>query len=128
MDTVFQAAACAVSAALLALLIRRSNPELGLALSLAGGLVLVLLTVQLSGPVFELAELVQELTGAEGALLAPVGKCVCIGIITRLAGDLCRDAGQSYIAGAVELLGSVAALAVAAPLFVTLLTMIGDLQ
>ena len=127
MDAVLRAAACAVCAAVLTLLIRKTNPELGLLLTLAAGLLILALAAKIAQPLRELIRSLIELSGMEAAVLSPVLKCVCIGIVTGLSGQLCRDAGQSYLAGAVEILGCAAAFCTAAPLFTALLHMIGEL-
>ena len=69
----------------------------------------------------------RELTGLSSALFSPLLKCVGIGLTCRVAADLCRDGGQSAMAGAVELIGAVGALYVSLPLMGTLLDMLKDL-
>ena len=52
---------------------------------------------------------------------------VGVAIVTKLAGEVCRDAGESGIAGFVELAGGVAAILVALPLLKMVLQLIGGL-
>lgn len=127
MTLLVKAAAAGLAGSVMALMLRRSAPELGFLLGtavslLAAGLALELIT--------ELLELVSELrdeTGLSPAVTGPVMKCVGVGIVTRLSADLCRDAGQSAPASAVELCGAACAMAAAMPLIRSLLRMINDM-
>ena len=65
--------------------------------------------------------------GLSPAVLAPVVKTSGIAILTRLAAELCRDAGESGIAAFVETAGAACALCAAVPLLETVLTMVTGL-
>ena len=121
MDVLLRIAAASALTTAVCLLLRRSNPELQLPLAAAACAFALLLTVRLLQPVRELLERAAALSGLSGAYLLPVAKCVVIGIVTRGAADLCRDGGQSAVAGAVELGGAAAALWVSLPLLTALL-------
>ncbi len=121
MGALLRFAAAAVLAAAAALLLRRSNPELQIPLA-AGVCVFVLWgALRLLEPVRLLLERAAALSGLGGEYFLPVAKCVVIGIVTKGAADLCRDGGQSAMAGAVELGGAAAALLVSLPLLTALL-------
>lgn len=126
MTILMKAAAVAIAGALLTMLLKKSAPELGLALSLAVSLLAAGLGAGLLGELGEVLELAKEQTGLSGAVVGPVYKCVGIGIVTRLTADLCKDAGQGAVSSAVELCGAVCALTAALPLVRTLLQMIGE--
>ena len=55
-----------------------------------------------------------ERAGLSPAVLDPVIKTVGIAILTRISSEVCRDAGESGIAAAVETAGAVLALWIAA--------------
>ncbi len=124
---VVKAAVLAVTGTLCALLIRRSNAELAAVLAMAVCAAAAWLTLGLLEPVLDFVGRAQKLSGLSGAVLAPVLKCVGLALTCRVAADLCRDGGQSAMAGAVELAGAVGALYVSLPLLGTLLDMLGDL-
>lgn len=121
MDALLRIAAASALTTAVCLLLRRSNPELQLPLAAAACAFALLLTVRLLQPVRELFERAAALSGLSGAYLLPVAKCVVIGVVTKGAADLCRDGGQSAVAGAVELGGAAAALWVSLPLLSALL-------
>ena len=116
-----KAAVTGVAGAVAALLLRRNAPELGLALSVAVSVFCALIALELVTGLSDIADLVREETGLSPAVTGPVIKCVGVGIVTRIASDICRDAGQSAAASAVELCGAACALVAALPLIRALL-------
>ena len=126
MTILMKAAAVAVAGAIIAMLLKRSAPELGLALTIAVSILAAGMGAGLLGDLGEVLETAQEQTGLSGAVVGPVYKCVGIGVVTRLTADICKDAGQGAASSAVELCGTVCALTAALPLVRTLLQMIGE--
>lgn len=122
-----KAAATGVAGAILSLLLKKSVPELGFALSVAISLLAAGLGLELLEGLTELLRLVEGQTGLPSAVVAPVVKCVGVGIVTRLSADMCRDGGQSAIAAGVELCGTACALVTALPLIRSLLEMISEI-
>ena len=127
MTALVQAAALGLAGALISLLLKKNAPELGLALSLAVCLIGAGLAMGLFVQLREVIDLATEQTGLSPAIVSPVLKCVGIGAVTRLATDLCKDAGQSAVASMVELCGAACAVVTALPLIRSLLQMIGEL-
>lgn len=127
MDIVIKAAAIAVVSALCILLIKKSNQELGLAAALAAAAVICFAAVRLFESILELVRYTILQTGLSSALFLPIIKCVGIAVVVKIASGLCKDAGQSGIASALEMLGSAAALFTALPLIYSLLETIGGL-
>ena len=126
MTVLMKAAAVAVSGAVIAMLLKKAAPELGFALTLAVSLTAAGLGAGLLGELAEVLETARVQTGLSGAVIGPVYKCVGIGVVTRLAADISKDAGQGAVSSAVELCGTVCALTAALPLVRTLLQMIGE--
>ena len=122
MTILLKAAAVGIAGAVIAMLLKRSAPELGLALSVAVSLFGALLAMELVTGLGDLLNTVQEETGLSPAVVGPVMKCVGVGIVSRLAADICRDAGQSAAASAVELCGAACALVTALPLIRAMLS------
>ena len=127
MNVLFKAAVAGVTGSVIALLLKRSAPELGFALNAAITLLAAVLAAELISGLAELLELVKEQSGLSPAVVSPVIKCVGVGIVTRLSSDLCRDAGQSAAASAVELCGTACAMVTALPLIRSLLQLVSDL-
>lgn len=127
MTVLFQAAILGIAGAVTGLLLKRSAPELGLALSMAVSLMAGGLALELTAGLSEILALLRDETGLSPAVVEPVIKCVGVGIVTRLSADICRDAGQSAAASAVELCGTACALVTALPLIRSLLKMISEM-
>ncbi len=121
MTLLMKAAVTGIAGAITALLLKRSAPELGLVLSLAVSILCALLALELVTGLGDILETVRQETGLSPAVTGPVLKCVGVGIVTRIAADICRDAGQSAAASAVELCGAACALVTALPLIRALL-------
>lgn len=117
MDLLVRIAALCLIGALLSVLLRRVGGDMPLLLALAVcGAVAALLTE----PLYSLWAFLQEAAAwAElpTTLLAPLVKTIAIALLCRTGGDLCRDAGESAIASALETAGALTALLVSLPLF-----------
>lgn len=126
MDELFKISAAAVAAAMAALVIKRGSAEMSLALTLAAlGCCCVLLLGLMRPSVERIRQLISS-SKLPPAIFSPVLKCVGIGIVSRIASDICRDGGQAALASAVELAGAAGAVLAALPLMSTLLEMMGS--
>lgn len=117
----------AVTGSLFVLLIKRTNPEISVLLSLAVSALIIYLAVRVFSEVKEVLDLAGSTVTFSGAYVAPVFKCVGIGIVSRLGSDICRDAGQSAAASSVEICGAMCAIFAALPLIKAFLRLIGEL-
>ena len=121
MEALIKIAACTLLASAVSLVLKRKNPELAVPLAAAVCCVSLAALTVLLRPVLAVMEKAKSLSGLGEAYFLPVTKCVLIGILAKTAADLCRDSGQSALAGAVELGGAVGAMFVSLPLLETLL-------
>ena len=108
MELAAKAAALGVCAALMALLLKKSNAELALCLGLGAAAAILLAALGLAEDILDAAERARELSGLSPALFSPVVKCVGIGLICGLGSEACKDAGSGQLASAVELAGAAA--------------------
>ena len=116
MEDMLKIAAIGVAAALCAVVVRKNVRELGLALALAAGAMILAFVLGAVGSVRSFMERLGDLAGLSPAVLEPVMKTVGIALVTKLAAEVCRDAGEGGIASTVEIAGAVLALFVALPL------------
>ncbi len=109
--------AAAVIVAFLAVVLRRYAPEQGMALSVAAGVLIV--TAVLSGALPLLQEWKDLLAGSglSDAYVTVLFKALGVCLLTQLASDACRDAGEQGLASKAELAGKLSLLTVALPLF-----------
>ena len=127
MESVVRLAAAAVAAALCAVVVKQHAREVGAVLALAAEALLLGAALGAIEEVRALADELGELIGLSPAVLAPVLKTVGIAILTRIAAELCRDAGEGGIAAAAETAGAAAAVLAALPLLRAVLSTITGL-
>ena len=120
--------ALCVVGGILALVLKKTSPEQALLLVLCAAVAgLALLTDGLG----ELVEFLRELgerSGVSETLFVPLYKTVGIGLVAKVGGDLCRDAGGAALASVVETAGAVCALLAAMPLLRAVLELLMELM
>lgn len=127
MELIFKAAAVALVSVAVGLLIKRTNPEMSLAVGACTVAMIALAAMSFAGEMKSFIKTVKTIAGTSDVLIAPVLKCVAIAVVTKLTSELCRDSSQGASAAAVELAGTVCAMSVAMPLIVSVLRMIGGM-
>lgn len=128
MGMMTQITALCVVGAILALVLKKGSPELGLLLTL-GAVVSVMLF--LAASIEELMRFLEELAHQSGVtqrLFIPLYKTIGIAWVVKMGSSLCRDAGESALASVVETAGTVCALLVALPLLQTVLALLLELM
>lgn len=124
---ILQLGAIGVAGTLCALTIRRQTPELALVLALVTGCLILYASRQALSQALALLEQLAAVAGLSQELLVPLIKTVGISILVRLAAQVCQDGGMGSVASFLELAGSLAALAVAAPLLRSVLALLEEL-
>lgn len=128
MELASRVTALCVVGVILALVLKKTSPEQALLLVLCAAVAgLALLTDGLG----ELVEFLRELgerSGVSETLFVPLYKTVGIGLVVKVGGDLCRDAGDAALASVVETAGAVCALLAAMPLLRAVLELLMELM
>lgn len=113
-------ALCVVSA-LICTLLRPQRPELAMGVALAtGAAVIVVMAARLKDQLPRLQELWQAFEGTDPDIRSAVMRGTGVAVISDFAAQLCRDAGESALAGRVMLIARLAILALCVPLVVGL--------
>lgn len=113
---IIAAAAAGLVGTVLALILGQYRPEFRMLVTAAVTLLLMAMVLEQLSPVLEQLRSTMELTGLTGDYAAILFKAVGICLLTQLAGDVCRDSGESSIASKIELAGRAAILLAAMPL------------
>ena len=113
-------AAVAVITAFLATTLRRTHPEQAMAIALTAGILLVTSALTALVPLLDDVRDLLENSGLPSDYVGVLFKALGICLLTQLAADACRDAGESGLASKTELAGKLVLLALALPLFETI--------
>ena len=116
---IWKAAALALVTCTITLALKKDQPAFAFLASAAGAVCLLVLTAQRLAPLFEWIHTLSDYGLADSAacLLQVLG----IALIGQFASDLCREAGLSAAASAVDLCGRLLALMQALPMLESLL-------
>ena len=107
--------------ALIAQMLKRYNPELAMAISLCAGIFIALLVVAQLVSVIGEVESIFNQTGLSSHYSVILLKALGICFLAQFASDACRDVGETSLAGKIELAGRTAVVALALPLFQSVL-------
>lgn len=127
MSGVLKLAAAAVAAAVCAVVLKKQTPELGIALVLAAGAIILSFALSAVEQVTDFLDELARTAGLAPAVLTPVFKVTGIAIISRTAAELCRDARESGLAAFVDTAAAALALTAALPLLRTVLSTVTEL-
>lgn len=125
--SLFGICALTVAAAFLALLLRSKQPEQALSLELLAGVLITGLLLTRFRDVFAAAQNWLEAAQLPAEYLQVFFRAVGVCLLTQLAADTCRDAGEQSMAAKAELAGKCFLLLLALPLFERLLTLVTGL-
>ena len=127
MELLFKTAMCAAAAGILALIIKKTNPEMAAILGLAAAGAIIYAAGTQLGEIIDFFTGIFHETGLNEGILGVVLKTTAVTVITRISSDLCRDAGHSASSSAIEFFGAVTVLCMGMPLFETLMQMINSM-
>ena len=119
--------AAGAAAALCAVTVRKSAPEIAMILGAAACMLLLWQMLPMLESIRTVLEDLTRLSGLSPAVLRPMLQTVGLSIVTKLGSTLCRDAGEGAVASVLELAGGAAAVLVALPLLKLVLDLVLDL-
>lgn len=109
---------------LLSAVLRTQRPELAVCLSLLVGVLVVGMLLRQVSPLVAALRRMTALGGVGENHLGVVLRGAGICLVTQLAADTCRDAGDSALAGKAELTGRMLLLLLAVPLYEEILSLV----
>lgn len=127
MEAMLKIGGLAVAAALCALLLKEKARPFALAAVLGASAMILALALGAAEEITAMVSELQTMAGLSPAVVAPVLKAVGISILTHLAAQVCKDAGEGGLASAAELAGTVLALCAALPLLRAVLDTVEEL-
>ena len=127
MELVIKAVGISVTAAVICLLLKKTNGEFVPMLAAAASAVVILMAAEAIKEIVDFITELSELSEISPTVIAIVLKTVAIAIITKIGTDICADAGQSATASCIELAGAVTAVYVSLPLLRSVISMVESL-
>lgn len=124
MELLFKIIGIAFCSAMLSLLLRKSNPEFALAVTIVTSVLIFTMLFHMLKDVFVQIKAIAGLGGVDLSYLAIVVKVVSIAYLSEYACAVLEDAGESAIAKKVELTGKVILFFIALPIIESLFKLI----
>lgn len=104
-------------AAFLSVLLRRYQPELALGVGIIAGVLVLSAVVKTLLPTLHSLRTMLEGAALPSAYVGILFRALGICLLTQLAADTCRDAGENALAAKAEFVGKIMLLILALPLF-----------
>lgn len=118
---VFKIIGIGICGTVLALTVKQYRPELAIAVPVLSAAVILLLCVPYLSSVLTMFQNIAEESGIDTAYVKIVIKIIGVAYICQFASDICKDAGESSIAGKIELGGKVVIITLSMPIIYGLL-------
>jgi stage III sporulation protein AD len=103
---IIQIAIAAVTAAILALVLKKEKPAYALVLSLGAGVLVICAVIPQLRSIMDLARDIGEMAGESG-YVGILFKITGVAYVAQFAADMCADAGETALASKVMLAGKI---------------------
>ena len=124
MEDLGRLAAAAVLGTLLALTVKKQNPDLALVIVLAAGAVLLSAALQYLQVIKAFLQDLSAAAGLQDDIIGPLFRAVAVCILVHSAASVCRDGAESALAAKLELCGNAACIVILLPLLSRLIRLI----
>lgn len=125
---IFKIIGVGVITAVAALIVKQIKPEISVVITIAGGILMVLMLVDSLTSIFSAFNKLIEKTGLSAGLFSTILKIVGVGYITEFSANLCYDAGASSIADKILFGGKIIILVLAIPIVTNIIEIISGLM
>jgi len=98
------------------IIVKQAKPEIAVLITLAGSIVIIVLTLQMLQNVFSSFLGIFNKTGVSSSLFVPVLKIIGIGYLCEFGANLCIDGGCNSIADKILFCGKITILIIALPI------------
>ena len=106
------------------IILKPTKPELAAIVSIAGGVIVLLMFVDAMGTVLNGFHAIVQRSGIRSEVFAALLRIIGIGFLTEFASGICADAGNNAMAQKVSLAGKVIILVLALPIIDNLLQIV----
>ncbi|HIY99482.1 MAG TPA: stage III sporulation protein AD [Firmicutes bacterium] len=124
---IFQLVGIALITAVAAILVKSTKPELALAVTIAGSVILLLFVLEVFRGSIGIFTEIAEMTGLDAAIVKTLLKMVGIGYLVEFGAGILNDFGQNSLADKLVFCGKLLVLILAVPILESILELISDL-
>ena len=124
---IFQLVGIAMITAVAAILVKSTKPELALAVTIAGSVILLLFVLEVFRGSIGIFTEIAEMTGLDAAIVKTLLKMVGIGYLVEFSAGILNDFGQNSLADKLVFCGKILVLILAVPILENILELISDL-
>jgi stage III sporulation protein AD len=125
---ILQIVGMGLAATFLALILKENNPVFALLLSLIVGTIIFIMLVDQIGLIMGVLKKMAETAHLNSVYVATVLKIIGIAYISEFGAQIARDAGQSALAGKIELAGKIVILVLAMPILAAIVDAVMNLM
>lgn len=123
---IFKIAAFGIVSAMIAITLRKQNPEISASVGIACGITVILLLANSFSAIINEFNLIIDKSGIPIQYFKTVVKIIGISYISKFTAEICRDGGENAIASKIEFGGKITLLSVTMPIIGDFLNLIID--
>ena len=124
---IFGISACVLCAVLFAAVVKKSNREYALLMTILTAILILLAVFQKVAPFLQEIEAIAQSESFDSSYLLVLLKAVGITLVGQTTSSLCKDAGESTLAFAVELASKAAILLVSLPVILKIFEYLSEI-
>lgn len=124
MTEIFQLVGIALTTAVAALILKGTKPEMALAVTVAGSIVMLLFAFEMLRGSLSLFQKIADVTGIDSSLVKILLKMIGIGYLVEFASGILSDFGQNALADKLVFCGKILILVLAVPIVENVLRLI----
>ena len=121
---IFQLVGIALVTAVAALLLKGTKPEIALAVTVAGSIILLLFAFEIFEGSLTIFQKIADATGIESSLVKILLKMVVIGYLVEFSAGILNDFGQNSLGDKLVFVGKIIILVLAVPILESVLSLV----
>lgn len=121
---IFQLVGIAFITAVAAIVLRSTKPELAFAVSVAGGIILLLFAFEIFRGSVSIFSDIANATGIQSSLVKILLKMIGIGYLVEFSAGILNDFGQNSVADKLVFCGKIVVLVLAVPILESVLSLV----
>lgn len=109
------------------LVVKQYKPEISAVIAMAGGVVVIGITVNAIVNVLDMFNVLVSKSGLDGVLFGSILKIIGIGYLAEFSASICNDAGSSSMGDKILFAGKIIILSMSLPIITSVINIITEL-